>query len=139
MRIYTKRLPAPFALLDHSIDNMEQMLKQPVFNEDKRAELSYRRSKTIAQFKYDMILLEITTAEEAVRSHTNIIAEQKKKFIDSANGQVPLPKSLIQLNNTLTARQTNLTQRNQIILKQKLSVFDHAPMVTNVTGTIGAV
>ncbi|CAF1458454.1 unnamed protein product [Adineta ricciae] len=49
-RIYTKRLPASFVLLDHSIDNMEQMLKQPIFNEDKRAELSYRRSKTIAQF-----------------------------------------------------------------------------------------
>lgn len=115
------------------------LLKQPVLNRDKRATLFCRRLKTIAQFKYDMMVLAITTAEETIRCHTNIIVEEKKKLIDSTNEHVPpIPKSLVQIMNTIAARQTNLTQRHQLILRQKLSVFDDAPMVTNVAGTVGA-
>ncbi len=139
-RIYTKRLPASFGLLDHSIDNIESMLKQPVLHRDKCATLSYRRLKIIAQFKYDMMVLAITTAVETVRSHTNIIADEKKKLIDTTtHGQVPMPKSLVQLMNAIAARQSNMVQRSQLILKQKLSVFDDAPMAINVAGAIGAI
>ena len=115
------------------------MFKQPALNRDKRATLSFRRLKTIAQFKSDMILLTITTAEETVRSHTSIIANEKKILIDtSANGQVPIPKSLVQVMNAITARQTNMIQRSSLILKHKLSVFDDAPMAINVAGAVGA-
>ncbi|CAF1448082.1 unnamed protein product, partial [Adineta steineri] len=127
-RIYAKRLPSSFSILDHSIDPMENMLKQPAINQDKRAALSFRRLKTIAQFKYDMMVLTISTAEETIRSHTNIIANEKKKLIESANGQIPIPKSLIELMNAIAARQSNMVQRSQLILQQKLSVFDDAPM-----------
>jgi hypothetical protein len=48
-RIYTKRLPSTFNVLDHFIDNIEQMLIKPVFNQEKRASLASRRVKTIAQ------------------------------------------------------------------------------------------
>ena len=138
-RIYTKRLPTCFAILDHSIDNIENMLKQPAFNQDRRATLSFRRLKTIAQFKYDMMILSITTAEETVRSHTSIIVDEKKKLIDTAGGQFPIPKSLVEIMNGVAARQSNMTQRSEHILKQKLSVFDDAPVVVNITGTIGAI
>ena len=115
------------------------MLKQPALNQDKRATLSFRRLKTIAQFKYDMMILTISTAEEAIRSHANIIANEKKKLIDStAGGQVPIPKSLVQLMNTIAARQNNLVQRSQVILKQHLSVFDDAPTAINMAGVVGA-
>ncbi|CAF1565624.1 unnamed protein product, partial [Rotaria sordida] len=139
-RIYTKRLPASYAILDHSIDPIENMLKQPALNKDKRATLSFRRLKTIAQFKYDMMVLTIATAEETVRSHISIIANEKKKLIDNTSGgQVPLPKPLIQLMNAITARQTNMIQRSQHILQQKLSVFDNAPVAENMAGATGAV
>jgi hypothetical protein len=130
-RIYTKRLPSSFNVLDHSIDNIEQMLIKPVFNQDKRASLASRRLKTIAQFKYDMMTLMITTAEETVRSHIGMIAELKKKLVDTANGQVPMPQSLVQLLNAISARQSNTSQRSQAILKHKLSFFDDAPTVNN--------
>ncbi|CAF1617636.1 unnamed protein product [Didymodactylos carnosus] len=68
-RIYTKRLPPSFGVLDHSIDNIEQILTRPVLDQDKCAILSSRRLKTIAQFKYDLMVLAITTAEETVCSH----------------------------------------------------------------------
>jgi hypothetical protein len=140
-RIYTKRLPSSFGILDHSIDNIENMLKQPALNKDKRATLSFRRLKTIAQFKYDMMVLAITTAEETVRSHTKIIVNEKKKLIDTTNGgQVPpLPKSLVQLMNTIAERQTNMIQRNELILKQKLSFFVNAPTTENMAGVVGAI
>jgi uncharacterized protein YyaL (SSP411 family) len=137
-RIYTKRLPSSFGILDHSIDNIETMLKQPALNQDKRATLSFRRLKIIAQFKYDLMVLSTTTAEETVRSHANIIADEKKKLIDSAGGQVPIPKSLVQLMNTTGTRQSNMMQRAQSIIKQKLSVFDDAPTAVNLAGLVGA-
>ncbi len=115
------------------------MLKQPALNPDKRDTLSFRRLKTIAQFKYDMMTLTINTAEETIRCHTHIIANEKKKLIDTSSyGQNPLPKTLVQLMTIITARQTYMTQRSQQILKQKLSVFDHAPVAINVAGVIGA-
>lgn len=137
-RIYTKQLPSSLNILDHSIDNVENLLKQSVINRDKSATLSFRRLKTIAQFKYDMMTLEMTTVEEIIRSHANIIADEKNKLVSSAGGQVPIPKSLVQIMTAITTRQSNMIQRSQCILKKKLSVFDDAPMTINMAGVIGA-
>ena len=137
-RIYTKRLPASFGILDHSIDKTEQMLTRPVLDQDKRATLSSRRLKTIAQFKYDLMVLAITTAEETVRSHAKVIVDEKQKLIDSTGEQVSIPRPLVKLLNAIAARQTNMLQRSQHIVKQKLSVFDDAPIVVNMAGAVGA-
>ena len=138
-RISTKRLPESFRILDHSIDDIEHMLQRPALDRNKRATLLSRRLKTIAQFKYDLMTLTITTAEETIRAHTKIIADEKKKLIEtSSNGQLPLPKYLVQVMNMIGKRQTNMTQRYQLILKQKLSVFDDAPKVENMAATLGA-
>ena len=139
-RIYTKRLPASFNLLDHSIDGTEKMLAQSASNDDKRATLSNRREKTIAQFKYDLMVIQITTAEELVRSQSNIIAHEKKKLVDSVHGQIPLPKSLVTILKAISNRQKNIIKRMQLINKKKLSFFDNAPVVIEeVAGTIGAI
>jgi hypothetical protein len=42
-----------------------------------------------------MMTLMITTAEETVRSHIGMIAELKKKLVDTANGQMTMPQSLV--------------------------------------------
>ncbi|CAF1589183.1 unnamed protein product [Didymodactylos carnosus] len=84
------------------------------------------------------MVLAITTTEETVRCHTKIIADEKKKLVDTAHGQVPLPKPLVELMNTIAARQSNILQRHELILKQKLSVVDDAPMSVNVAGVVGA-
>ena len=113
------------------------MLAQPVLHEDKRATLSTQRQKMIAQFKYDLIKLDITTAEEILRSHSNVIANEKKKLIDSVQGQVPLPKSLVSILDAIAARQSNIIKRAQMMTKHKLSFFDDAPVVmeNEVAGT----
>ena len=134
-RIYTKRLPASFALLDRSIDNTEKLLTQAVLDGDKRSTLADRRQKVIAHFKYELMSIQIATAEELVRSHATVIAHEKDKL---TGGQVPLPRSLVAVFNAIAARQRNIIQRAQLVTKHKLSFFDDALMVVDEAGTVGA-
>ena len=134
-RIYTKRLPASFNLLDHGIDNTEKMLAQAALDADKRSTLSDRRQKVIAHFKYELMLIQIATAEELVRSHATVIVNEKNKL---AGGQVPLPKPLVAVLNAIAARQRNIIERAQSMTKHKLSFFEDAPTVVDEAGTAGA-
>jgi len=74
-----------------------------------------------------MIVLTIQAFEENVRGYVSTIAREKQQLIDSVCRQTPLPKALVQLMNIITARQTNMLKRSQIIVKHKLSFFDDAP------------
>ena len=142
-RLYIKRLPASYNVLDHSIDNIEKMIKNLALHQDESATILSRRQKMIGQFKYDLILLEISTNEQIARNHTNIIACEKKKIIESAGVQVPLPKSLVALLNAISSRQSNITKRAEFITNHKVSFFEEAPVVIEekqVAGTtIGAI
>ena len=138
-RIYTKRLPASFNLLDHSIDNTEKLLKHPLLDKDKRTTLSSEREKTIADFKYKLMIVHITTAEEIVRSHTRIIANAKQNLITASGRQTPLPKSLVTILNAIAARQSNIINRAQSINKQQISFFGHAPAVIEEAATVGVI
>ena len=104
-RIYTKRLPASFNLLDRSIDHTEKLLAQTVLDGDKRSTLADRRQKAIAHFKYELMAIQIATAEELVRSHVTVIANKKEKL---TGGQVPLSRSLVAVFNAIAARQRNI-------------------------------
>ncbi|CAF1506685.1 unnamed protein product [Adineta ricciae] len=136
-RIYTKRLPASFQILDHSIDNIEKMLQNPILNQDKRATLSSRRLKIIAQFKYDLMKLAILTAEETIRCHVTLITAEKKALIENVTSALdsPQPTLLAQVIQVVNKREVNMMQRQQIILEQKLSVFDDAPTMEDMTTT----
>jgi hypothetical protein len=139
-RIYSKRLPPSFNLLDHSIDNIEKLLARSTLDQNKRTTLFNERLKMIAKYKYDMMTLTIRTAEEIVRHHIEIILDEKKKLASSANDQVRLPKPLVMILNTIAERQSNIIKRAQLITKQKLSFFVDAPMVTTEeAGTIEAI
>ena len=90
----------------------------------------------IAKYKYDMMALSIRTAEEIVRSHTEMISNEKKNL---TNQQVLTPKTFLPTINAISERQSNIIKHSRIILKQKLSFFDDAPMViVEKAGTVGA-
>ncbi|CAF1535193.1 unnamed protein product [Adineta ricciae] len=129
-RLYIKRLPASYNVLDHSIDNIEKMVQNIALNEDECASILSRRQKMIAQFKYDLILLEISTNEQIARNHATMIACEKKRLIDSAGGQNTLPKPMVSILNGISARQSNIIKRAELITKHKVSFFDEAPVVT---------
>ncbi|CAF1495644.1 unnamed protein product, partial [Adineta steineri] len=122
-RLYIKRLPASYNVLDHSIDNIEKMVQNLALHQDESATILSRRQKMIGQFKYDMILLEISTSEQIARNHTNIIACEKKKTIQSAGEQTSIPKSLVCILNTISSRQSNIIKRAQFITNRKMSFF----------------
>ena len=108
-RIYTKRLPSSLNLIDHSIDpHTQQTLRDRRLHMDERITLSLQRQKAIARFKQDMLTIEISTIEKLIRSHGNVIADEKKKLIDAANGKVRLPKMLVDILNAIAARQSNI-------------------------------
>lgn len=136
-RIYIKRLPPSFDLADHTIDpNAEQMLRNLDLSTEVRAQLSSQREKIISRFKYDLISNEILIIEEFIRTYNNLIATEKKRLTDAAQGQVPLPKALIEILNAITARQSIIIKRAHLNIKHKLSFFDYAPTVAN--ETVGA-
>jgi hypothetical protein len=71
-----------------------------------------------------MMAIKINTAEEMIRSHVNIIVNEKKKLTGTARGaQAPLPKLLMNILNSIGARQSNISKRGQLIAKHKLSFF----------------
>lgn len=118
---------------------IEKLLTQPALHVDKRATLSSEHRKMITRFKYDTMQLTIRTAEEIIRSHANIIANEKKKIIDTtAHGKVPLPKALVSVLNAIAARQSNITKRAQIVAQHQMSFFDHAPTVMGEEEEAGA-
>ena len=82
--------------------------QQPLLDENKRTTLSNERTKMIAKYKYDMMALSIRTAEEIVRHHTEIIANEKKKLTDPTDNQVLPPTILIPIINAISERQCNI-------------------------------
>ena len=63
---------------------------------------------TKIRYKQDMLTIEISTIEKLIRSRGNVIAHEKKKLTDAANGKVPLPKMLVDILNAIAARQSNI-------------------------------
>lgn len=107
-----KQLHLLFNILDHSIDNIEHLLRWTALNQDKSATLSFPRLKTIVQFKWDMMTFGMTTVKEVIRIHANMIVDEKKKIIEASGGQVPIPKTLIQIMNAIAVHPSNMVQRS---------------------------
>jgi hypothetical protein len=138
-RVYSRCLPLLFRLLDRSIDNMEHRLKLPFVNESKRATLASRRLKTIAQFKYGIMVLSISAAEEIVRSHARVVSNEMKSFSVTDDGDVDSSKKVDdnQIITLIEARQHNMKNRSHVITKHKLPFFDEAPTTwNNTTGIV---
>lgn len=121
-RISTKRFPASYNLLDHSIDpDINKMLKNSSLPVDKRITFSTQYEKIISRCKYELLTMKISMLEELIRTHHNMITNEKKKLTDTIQGT---------LLNAIEARQSNIIKRAQLITKHKLSFFDYAPMIT---------
>ena len=125
-RIYTRRLPPSYNTIDHSMDNIEQALNRTIIDENMRTTLLARRSKTIAQFKYDMLVLTVATIEERIHACRQIISNEKVKLV-SRN-----PSTTFESVLTFIDQHQNLVQKRfDCILQWKMSFFEYAPMDTD--------
>ncbi|CAF5176274.1 unnamed protein product [Rotaria sp. Silwood1] len=59
-RVSLRQLPKSFdKILNQSIASIQTMLSRPILNKDRRASMASRYSKTITQYKFDMMAMTI--------------------------------------------------------------------------------
>ena len=106
------------------------MLSTSVLNKDKRAGLASQCSKTVTQYKYDLMMLTIATTENIIRGHAQMAMDLKEKLllIDNANLQLPT-EDLIQ---TIKHRGEIMKKRFETMIQYRVNTFfDEAPMASS--------
>ena len=69
-RIYLRRLSHTFdKVIDQSLNYTKTMLSNQVLDKDRRASLMLNYSKTIIQYKYDLMSLNLDTMQSIMRGH----------------------------------------------------------------------
>ncbi|CAF3327482.1 unnamed protein product [Rotaria socialis] len=123
-RIYLRRLPNKFdRLIDQSLDYIEPMLMNDVLDKDRRASLSSRYSKTITQYKFELMTLNLDTIQAVIRGHQQLLDDLQSQLFTTCNS------SLIQ---TIQDRAEAIKQQHEFHLKHQLDTFfDEAPTTSN--------
>jgi hypothetical protein len=120
-RIFLQRLPVTIdKIIDQSIDHVQPMLSNPVLDKDKRAGLISNYSKTITQYKFDLMTLNLNTLQNIIRGHQQILIDLQEKLLKSNCNR--------SLKQAIENRQEAMRKRHEIYLKHKLNTFfDEAP------------
>ena len=117
-------------LIDGSMAGIQRMLSTSVLNRDKRASLASQCSKTITQYKYDLMMLTMSTRENIIRGHVQKFADLKEKFllVNHDNLQV----SSDQFIKAIEERAEIMRKRFETMLQYKLKTFfDEAPTTSS--------
>jgi hypothetical protein len=130
-RISLQRIsPSLDKSIDQSIETIQKMLSTSVLNKDKRASLASQCSKTVTQYKYDLMMLTIATTENIIRGHSQMAMHLKEKLllIDNANLQL----STEELIQTIKHREEIMKKRFETMIQYKVNTFfDEAPMASS--------
>ncbi|CAF3146940.1 unnamed protein product [Rotaria sp. Silwood2] len=123
-RIFLRRLPTTYdKIIDKSLDYIEPMLSNQALDKDRRASLVSSYSKTITQYKFDLMALNLDTIQNVIRGHQQILNDLRNKLSQLC------PELMIQ---AIENRQKFMQKRHQIYLKHKLhTFFDEAPATLN--------
>jgi len=135
-RVSLKRLPHSLdKLIDQTIDPLRTMLSRPDLDKDRRASLASHCSKTITQYKFELMTLIIATAEDTARAHAQLVIDAKNelKLLDGNQPQ----SSTEEITKAIEARQENMQKRAQQFLEHQLqSFFEQAPTEINDDGSV---
>ncbi|CAF0814696.1 unnamed protein product [Didymodactylos carnosus] len=122
-------------LVDQSIDDLRTRLSRPLLDRDRRAIPTSRCSKTITQYKFDLMTLTIATAEDTAPANTKLANDAKNGLLSLDGNEAP-PSTLL-LIEAIEARRENMEKRAAQMLKYKLtSFFELAPTVVNDDGSV---
>ena len=123
-RIYLRRLPNRInKIIDHSIDHIQPMLLNSVLDKDRRAGLISNYSKTITQYKFQLMSLNLNTVETIRRGHRRLLVDLQEKIEQSCNDA---------LKEAIQHRQQAMEERHKKFLEHTLSTFfDEAPTAFN--------
>ena len=84
-RIYLRRLPTTLGkIVDQSLDYIEPILSNQALDKDQRASLISKYSKTITQYKFDLMVLHLDTIQSIVRGHEQSLHDLQMKLSQSS-------------------------------------------------------
>jgi hypothetical protein len=131
-RVFCKALPKTFNLSDHSLDDLDENLRQKVIDTDIRRMIISRRNKVIGQLKFDMMAIYISAAEATARGHAKLAQEEKDKLLSRKNvamtvDNVDAVAMINNMINAIQARQENIIKRAQYVTNCKVYFFDETP------------
>ena len=79
-RIYLRRLPSDFdAIVNRSMAALDLLLSNLGINKDQRASLASSCSKTITQYKFDLLTLNLQTIQNTKRGYQQLLLELQTK------------------------------------------------------------
>ena len=121
-RIYLQRIPSEMdRMINQSIDSIQNLLSNPILNKDRRASLISTCSKTITQYKFDLMTINLETIANIKHGHQETLVDLQMK-LNQSNWNESMKK-------TIENRQQAMKERHEIYLKHKLNTFfDEAPM-----------
>ncbi|CAF1385241.1 unnamed protein product [Adineta steineri] len=122
-QIFLQQLPVNIDnIIDQSIDHVQPMLSNPLLEKDRRAGLISKYSKTITQYKFDLMTLNLNTFQNIIYGHQQILIGLEEELLKSCNEA---------LKQAIENRQEAMKKRDEIYLKHKLNTFfDEAPATT---------
>jgi hypothetical protein len=120
-RISLRRLPSAIdKTINQSIDPIQLLLSNPILNKDRRASLISSCSKTITQYKFDLMILNLDTIQNIASGHQQLLTDLQEKLLQS--------NWIDSLKQVVINRQEAMRKRHEIYLKHKLNTFfDEAP------------
>ncbi|CAF3940428.1 unnamed protein product [Adineta steineri] len=124
-QIFLQQLPVNIDnIIDQSIDHVQPMLSNPLLEKDRRAGLISRYSKTITQYKFDLMTLNLTTFQTIIYGHEQILIGLQEKLLKSC---------IESLKQAIENRQEAMKKRHEIYLKHKLNTFFDEALATTVS------
>ena len=100
---------------DQSLDYIEPMLSNQALDKDQRASLISKYSKTITQYKFDLMALHLDTIQSIIRGHEHSLHDLQMKLSQSSCYEL-----MIQV---IENRQQTMRKRHEIYLQRKLDTF----------------
>ena len=130
-RISLQRIsPSLDKSIDQSIETIQKMLSTSVLNKDKRAGLASQCSKTVTQYKYDLMMLTIATTENIIRGHAQMAMDLKEKFLLINNANLQL--STDEFIKAIKHREEIMKKRFETMIQYRVNTFfDEAPTASN--------
>ena len=105
------------------MDHIQPMLFNSVLDKDRRAGLVSNYSKTITQYKFNLMSLDLNTMETIRRGHRELLVNLQGKIAQSCNDT---------LQQAIRDRQQTMEQRHSRYFDHKLNTFfDEAPTASN--------
>ena len=121
-RIDIQRLPNDMdRMINRSVNQIQQSLSHPVLNNDRRASMISTCSKTVTQYKFDLMKMDLETIQMTQRDQRSLLVTLQNELLET------MPTETLQ--QLIVNRRENIIQRHEIQLRHKLKTFfDEAPM-----------